>query len=142
MQLLPEEYCQSFTLVFSLEVEATRDKDVNKFVLAAKEVLAAGERLLHPLFDFLVSFRGRSTVRLIRSVYCVADMKSLPYFCRGEVVRGFGRGSKELGIPTGELTGGVTKVLNNVHRPYIRRVRCDVIAENVKRMKKGFALFR
>ena len=31
-------------------------------------------------------------------------MKSLPYFCRGEVIRGFGRGSKELGIPTGELT--------------------------------------
>lgn len=29
-------------------------------------------------------------------------MKHLPYFCRGEVVRGFGRGSKELGIPTGE----------------------------------------
>uniref|UniRef100_A0A3P8W8N0 riboflavin kinase n=1 Tax=Cynoglossus semilaevis TaxID=244447 RepID=A0A3P8W8N0_CYNSE len=24
----------------------------------------------------------------------------LPYFCRGEVIRGFGRGSKELGIPT------------------------------------------
>ncbi|XP_020601506.1 riboflavin kinase-like isoform X2 [Orbicella faveolata] len=23
-----------------------------------------------------------------------------PYFCRGEVVKGFGRGSKELGIPT------------------------------------------
>ncbi|MEQ2169970.1 hypothetical protein GOODEAATRI_030413 [Goodea atripinnis] len=30
-------------------------------------------------------------------------MKSLPYFCRGEVVRGFGRGSKELGIPTEDL---------------------------------------
>lgn len=29
------------------------------------------------------------------------SMKHLPYFCRGEVVRGFGRGSKELGIPTG-----------------------------------------
>lgn len=29
-------------------------------------------------------------------------MKNLPYFCRGEVVRGFGRGSKQLGIPTGE----------------------------------------
>lgn len=29
-------------------------------------------------------------------------MKLLPYFCRGEVVRGFGRGSKQLGIPTGE----------------------------------------
>ncbi|XP_072453580.1 riboflavin kinase [Notamacropus eugenii] len=27
-------------------------------------------------------------------------MKHLPYFCRGEVVRGFGRGSKQLGIPT------------------------------------------
>jgi len=26
----------------------------------------------------------------------------LPYFMRGEVVKGFGRGSKELGIPTGE----------------------------------------
>lgn len=26
-----------------------------------------------------------------------------PYFSRGEVVKGFGRGSKELGIPTGEL---------------------------------------
>ena len=24
-----------------------------------------------------------------------------PYFSRGEVVKGFGRGSKELGIPTG-----------------------------------------
>ncbi|NXW37890.1 RIFK kinase, partial [Phaetusa simplex] len=31
-----------------------------------------------------------------------ADMRHLPYFCRGEVVKGFGRGSKELGIPTGE----------------------------------------
>ncbi|KAL7884218.1 hypothetical protein AOLI_G00069880 [Acnodon oligacanthus] len=28
------------------------------------------------------------------------DMNGLPYFCRGPVVRGFGRGSKELGIPT------------------------------------------
>ncbi|XP_031795510.1 riboflavin kinase [Sarcophilus harrisii] len=27
-------------------------------------------------------------------------MKHLPYFCRGKVVRGFGRGSKQLGIPT------------------------------------------
>lgn len=33
-------------------------------------------------------------------------MKNLPYFCRGEVVRGFGRGSKELGIRTGERWGG------------------------------------
>uniref|UniRef100_A0A8C5K1H2 Riboflavin kinase n=1 Tax=Jaculus jaculus TaxID=51337 RepID=A0A8C5K1H2_JACJA len=27
-------------------------------------------------------------------------MRSLPSFCRGQVVRGFGRGSKQLGIPT------------------------------------------
>lgn len=27
--------------------------------------------------------------------------KSLPYFVSGEVVTGFGRGSKQLGIPTG-----------------------------------------
>lgn len=27
--------------------------------------------------------------------------KSLPYFVSGEVVAGFGRGSKQLGIPTG-----------------------------------------
>ena len=26
-----------------------------------------------------------------------------PYFCKGIVIHGFGRGSKELGIPTGEL---------------------------------------
>uniref|UniRef100_A0A8C5WQG1 Riboflavin kinase n=1 Tax=Laticauda laticaudata TaxID=8630 RepID=A0A8C5WQG1_LATLA len=31
-------------------------------------------------------------------------MKNLPYFCRGEVVRGFGRGSKELGIRTANFS--------------------------------------
>lgn len=30
--------------------------------------------------------------------------ESLPYFARGEVVKGFGRGSKQLGIPTGITT--------------------------------------
>lgn len=30
----------------------------------------------------------------------VSVMRSLPFFCRGQVVRGFGRGSKQLGIPT------------------------------------------
>ncbi|XP_030625320.1 riboflavin kinase [Chanos chanos] len=34
-------------------------------------------------------------------------MRSLPYFCRGEVVRGFGRGSKELGIPTANFPESV-----------------------------------
>uniref|UniRef100_A0A8C5MTR6 riboflavin kinase n=1 Tax=Leptobrachium leishanense TaxID=445787 RepID=A0A8C5MTR6_9ANUR len=28
-------------------------------------------------------------------------MNGLPFYCQGEVVKGFGRGSKELGIPTG-----------------------------------------
>ena len=35
-----------------------------------------------------------------------------PHFSRGEVVKGFGRGSKELGIPTGELKLFVTSSLN------------------------------
>lgn len=33
-------------------------------------------------------------------------MRSLPFFCRGQVVHGFGRGSKQLGIPTGERVVG------------------------------------
>ncbi|XP_063050934.1 riboflavin kinase isoform X2 [Engraulis encrasicolus] len=38
-------------------------------------------------------------------------MKSLPYFCRGEVVHGFGRGSKELGIPTANFPTSVVEDL-------------------------------
>ncbi|CDQ89940.1 riboflavin kinase [Oncorhynchus mykiss] len=38
-------------------------------------------------------------------------MKSLPYFSRGEVVRGFGRGSKELGIPTANFPDSVVEHL-------------------------------
>ncbi|XP_026199688.1 riboflavin kinase [Anabas testudineus] len=38
-------------------------------------------------------------------------MKSLPYFCRGEVIRGFGRGSKELGIPTANFADSVVDKL-------------------------------
>ncbi|XP_072372713.1 riboflavin kinase isoform X1 [Scyliorhinus torazame] len=34
-------------------------------------------------------------------------MRSLPYFCRGEVVRGFGRGSRELGIRTANFPDSV-----------------------------------
>ncbi|XP_070536045.1 riboflavin kinase-like [Ptychodera flava] len=34
------------------------------------------------------------------TTYDVKMKMPLPYFCRGEVVKGFGRGSKELGIPT------------------------------------------
>ena len=35
--------------------------------------------------------------------------KILPYFSRGVVVKGFGRGSKQLGIPTG------IKIINTVN---------------------------
>lgn len=38
-------------------------------------------------------------------------MRSLPYFCRGEVIRGFGRGSKELGIPTANFPDSVVEHL-------------------------------
>ncbi|KAK1786972.1 hypothetical protein P4O66_017350, partial [Electrophorus voltai] len=39
------------------------------------------------------------------------DMRSLPYFCRGQVIRGFGRGSKELGIPTANFQDSVVDSL-------------------------------
>ncbi|NXG35693.1 RIFK kinase, partial [Dromaius novaehollandiae] len=38
-----------------------------------------------------------------------AAMRHLPYFCRGEVVKGFGRGSKELGIPTANFSEQVVE---------------------------------
>ena len=31
------------------------------------------------------------------------EMDRCPYFCKGVVIHGFGRGSKDLGIPTGQL---------------------------------------
>ena len=53
-------------------------------------------------------------------------MKGLPYFCRGEVIRGFGRGSKELGIPTGKEASmlTVTPISSSVLASlYIHKVR-------------------
>lgn len=41
----------------------------------------------------------------MRGRCAAAAMRYLPYFCRGEVVKGFGRGSRELGVPTGERDG-------------------------------------
>ncbi|KAG9486785.1 riboflavin kinase [Eleutherodactylus coqui] len=38
-------------------------------------------------------------------------MSALPYYCSGEVVRGFGRGSKELGIPTANFPEHVVERL-------------------------------
>ncbi|XP_031458237.1 riboflavin kinase [Phasianus colchicus] len=40
---------------------------------------------------------------------CAAAMRHLPYFCRGEVVKGFGRGSKELGVPTANFSEQVVE---------------------------------
>ena len=37
-----------------------------------------------------------------RSIH-TAMFAKLPHFAEGEVVKGFGRGSRELGIPTGKL---------------------------------------
>ena len=46
----------------------------------------------------------------------------LPYFVTGEVVKGFGRGSKELGIPTGEpQCWVVSKSVTNVGAHYLER---------------------
>ncbi|KAM8983687.1 riboflavin kinase-like [Ara ararauna] len=36
-------------------------------------------------------------------------MTRLPFFCRGEVVKGFGRGSRELGIPTANFSEQVVE---------------------------------
>ncbi|XP_074669745.1 riboflavin kinase-like [Strix aluco] len=38
-----------------------------------------------------------------------AAVRHLPYFCRGEVVKGFGRGFKELGIPTANFSEQVVE---------------------------------
>uniref|UniRef100_A0A8C9FGU8 Riboflavin kinase n=1 Tax=Pavo cristatus TaxID=9049 RepID=A0A8C9FGU8_PAVCR len=40
---------------------------------------------------------------------CAAAMRHLPYFCRGEVVKGFGRGSRELGVPTANFSEQVVE---------------------------------
>uniref|UniRef100_A0A8V0YZM4 riboflavin kinase n=1 Tax=Gallus gallus TaxID=9031 RepID=A0A8V0YZM4_CHICK len=46
----------------------------------------------------------------------VAAMRHLPYFCRGEVVKGFGRGSKELGVPTDALIAAIQEDIEEAKR--------------------------
>lgn len=41
------------------------------------------------------------------------SQQTLPYFAKGEVVKGFGRGSKELGCPTANYPEDVVKQLPN-----------------------------
>ncbi|KAM9823354.1 riboflavin kinase isoform 2-T2 [Syngnathus typhle] len=57
------------------------------------------------------SWRSRSSAQSSSLSNPTQGMKSLPYFCRGEVVRGFGRGSKELGIPTANFPDCVVEHL-------------------------------
>ncbi|XP_002738044.2 riboflavin kinase-like [Saccoglossus kowalevskii] len=40
------------------------------------------------------------TVKQLLSLYCTNMKMPLPVFCSGTVIKGFGRGSKQLGIPT------------------------------------------
>ncbi|XP_015669957.1 riboflavin kinase isoform X2 [Protobothrops mucrosquamatus] len=90
-------------------------------------------------------------------------MKSLPCFCRGEVVRGFGRGSKELGIRTANFseevvdsfpsdictgiyygwgcvgTGDVHKVVLSIGwNPYYKNVKKSVETHIIHTFKKDF----
>ena len=45
----------------------------------------------------------RKVLTVLRGTMSTSETVScLPYFTRGEVVTGFGRGSRQLGIPTGE----------------------------------------
>lgn len=84
-------------------------------------MLTTGRQVFHQPVE-LSGILSRSFKRV---AFTVAGMKSLPYFCRGEVVRGFGRGSKELGIPTGEFRRGyyLTNAVFNVRLgvPYDRK---------------------
>ena len=48
-------------------------------------------------------YRAAYTVIRLGSMANHSTQSYLPYFTQGTVVQGFGRGSKELGIPTGEL---------------------------------------
>ena len=69
-------------------------------------------RLSHPLLSTFSNLRSyglrRPTVNLakfqqrLKSSSVEEIMACLPFYTQGEVVKGFGRGSKELGIPTGE----------------------------------------
>ncbi|MCL4137092.1 UNVERIFIED_CONTAM: hypothetical protein GTU68_061959 [Idotea baltica] len=49
----------------------------------------------------------------------MASIKSLPLFVCGKVVKGFGRGSKELGIPTANLSEEVIDHLPEDLKPGI-----------------------
>ncbi|KAM4709447.1 riboflavin kinase [Discoglossus pictus] len=60
--------------------------------------LSAGPKLRKPLA--LEKPLAAAAEPALPAVKRKAVMKNLPYYCKGEVVKGFGRGSKELGIPT------------------------------------------
>lgn len=47
-------------------------------------------------------FRCASLDKMTRAI-----LQKLPHYCKGEIVKGFGRGSKELGIPTANFPDDV-----------------------------------
>ncbi|XP_039217266.1 riboflavin kinase [Crotalus tigris] len=99
----------------------------------------------------------------LRALVSSVAMKSLPCFCRGEVVRGFGRGSKELGIRTANFSeevvdsfpsdictgiyygwgcvgnGDVHKVVLSIGwNPYYKNVKKSVETHIIHTFKKDF----
>ncbi|XP_055851480.1 putative riboflavin kinase isoform X2 [Episyrphus balteatus] len=52
-----------------------------------------------------------STLIAVRSITTFRRMASLPHYASGEIVPGFGRGSKELGIPTANFPLDVVQAL-------------------------------
>lgn len=48
----------------------------------------------------LINVHSYRSDAILRYIMCT---KNLPYFLSGSIVRGFGRGSKALGIPTGNI---------------------------------------
>ncbi|CAH0550133.1 unnamed protein product [Brassicogethes aeneus] len=48
-------------------------------------------------------------------------MSSLPHYAKGEVIKGFGRGSKELGIPTANYP---EDVVNNLPENFAKGIYC------------------
>ncbi|XP_061527780.1 riboflavin kinase isoform X1 [Phycodurus eques] len=74
--------------------------------------LSVGFGRVGPSFGLVPGlWRSRSPAHSGSLSNLLVGMKSLPYFCRGEVNRGFGRGSKELGIPTANFPDCVVEQL-------------------------------
>ena len=68
-------------------------------------------------------------------------LSGLPFYAKGLVVHGFGRGSKQLGIPTGDISRTIVHALHPYHSQLPGRCG-DVIARyypvwNILRLGNG-----